>query len=107
MRTRRNEQPDPAISREFVAALPKTDLHVHLDGSLRIPTLIELARASGVELPSYTEGGLREAVYSERYKSLGDYLTGFEYTVAVTAYGPWILSEPYPYAALEAGAAHG
>jgi methionyl aminopeptidase len=30
----------------------------------------------------------------------------FEYAVAVTAYGPWILSEPYPYAELEAEAAH-
>ncbi len=66
-----------------MAAIPKTDLHVHLDGSLRIPTLIELARGQGVELPSYTEAGLRETVYKERYTSLGDYLKGFRYTVAV------------------------
>ena len=75
--------PESRITREFVAELPKTDLHVHLDGSLRIPTLIELARASNVELPSYTEAGLRETVYKERYTSLGDYLKGFRYTVAV------------------------
>jgi adenosine deaminase len=55
--------PDDVITREFVAALPKTDLHVHLDGSLRIPTLIELAREQRVELPSYTEAGLRDTVY--------------------------------------------
>jgi adenosine deaminase len=66
-----------------VADLPKTDLHVHLDGSLRIPTLIELARESQLELPSYTESGLRETVYTDRYASLGDYLKGFRYTVAV------------------------
>lgn len=30
----------------------------------------------------------------------------FEFAVAVTAYGPWILSEPYPYADLEAEAAN-
>ena len=30
----------------------------------------------------------------------------FEYVVAVTSHGPWILSEPYPYAELEAEAAH-
>ncbi len=71
------------ISHAFIAELPKTDLHVHLDGSLRIPTLIELAREHRVELPSYTEGGLRETVYKERYTSLGDYLKGFQYTVAV------------------------
>lgn len=74
---------DPAITREFVAALPKTDLHVHLDGSLRIPTLIELARAGGIALPSSTEAGLRETVFKDRYTSLGDYLKGFRYTVAV------------------------
>lgn len=75
--------PDSPISKAFVAELPKTDLHVHLDGSLRIPTLIELARAHRVELPSYTEAGLRETVYTDRYKSLADYLKGFKYTVAV------------------------
>ncbi|MGH8204411.1 MAG: adenosine deaminase family protein, partial [Steroidobacteraceae bacterium] len=75
--------PDSTITREFVAELPKTDLHVHLDGSLRIPTLIELAREQRVELPSYTEAGLRETVYKDRYTSLGDYLKGFRYTVAV------------------------
>jgi adenosine deaminase len=75
--------PDFPISPAFIAELPKTDLHVHLDGSLRIPTLIELAREHRVELPSYTEGGLRETVYKERYTSLGDYLKGFQYTVAV------------------------
>ncbi len=73
----------PSITRDFVADLPKTDLHVHLDGSLRIPTLIDLAREAQVELPSYTEAGLRETVYKERYTSLGDYLKGFRYTVAV------------------------
>ena len=75
--------PELPITREFIAALPKTDLHVHLDGSLRVPTLIDLAREERVELPSYTEGGLRETVYKERYTSLGEYLEGFKYTVAV------------------------
>jgi adenosine deaminase len=75
--------PESPISTAFIAELPKTDLHVHLDGSLRIPTLIELAREHRVELPSYTEGGLRETIYKERYTSLGDYLKGFQYTVAV------------------------
>jgi methionyl aminopeptidase len=30
----------------------------------------------------------------------------FEFAVAITPHGPWILSEPYPYAALEAEAAN-
>lgn len=73
----------PQISRDFVLALPKTDLHVHLDGSLRVNTLIELAKEYNVELPSYTEEGLRELVFKDRYESLGDYLKGFGYTCAV------------------------
>ncbi|MFN3201469.1 MAG: adenosine deaminase [Bradymonadia bacterium] len=71
------------IPLEFLKELPKTDLHVHLDGSIRIPTLIDLAREYNVELPSYTEAGLREKVFKGRYKNLGEYLQGFAYTVAV------------------------
>ena len=71
------------ISREVIEKLPKTDLHVHLDGSIRPATLIELAQEYRVELPSYTPDGLRETVFKERYDSLVDYLRGFNYTVAV------------------------
>jgi adenosine deaminase len=71
------------LPEEFVARLPKTDLHVHLDGSIRIPTLIDLARECDVELPSYTEAGLKEQVFKDRYESLSEYLHGFSYTCAV------------------------
>ncbi len=67
----------------FIQDLPKTDLHVHLDGSLRLKTLIELAKAQGVELPSYEEEGLRELVFKEGYRDLNEYLHGFMYTCAV------------------------
>ena len=36
---------------EFFEKLPKTDLHVHLDGSLRLETIIALAKEHRVELP--------------------------------------------------------
>jgi adenosine deaminase len=71
------------ITPEFIRAIPKSDLHVHLDGSLRLGTLIELAKAHDVELPSYEEAGLRELVFKERYANLGEYLQGFAYTCAV------------------------
>lgn len=71
------------ITREIIEKLPKTDLHVHLDGSVRIGTLIELAREYRVKLPSYTVEGLRELVFKPRYESLVDYLKGFDYTVPV------------------------
>ena len=69
--------------REFLKAIPKTDLHVHLDGSLRIGTIIELAKAQKIALPSLTEEGLRETVFKERYADLVDYLQGFQVTTAV------------------------
>eukprot|EP00605_Chrysophyceae_sp_TOSAG23-4_P000730 GSChrysophyteH1.ASY1.ANO1.815.1 assembled CDS len=68
---------------DFLQQVPKTDLHVHLDGSLRLSTLIELARADGVRLPSYDEAELRRTVFRDSYKNLPEYLEGFQYTVAV------------------------
>jgi adenosine deaminase len=72
-----------AITEAFVRSIPKTELHIHLDGSLRIPTLIELAKTGKVKLPSYSEAGLREKVFKDKYKDLPDYLQGFAYTCAV------------------------
>ena len=67
----------------FLEKVPKTDLHVHLDGSLRINTLIDLAKKQKIELPSYTENGLKETVFKENYNNLIEYLHGFSYTCAV------------------------
>ena len=71
------------ISPELIRALPKTDLHLHLDGSLREETLIELAKERGVSLPSETVEGLNETVFRSSYSSLAEYLHGFQYTCAV------------------------
>jgi adenosine deaminase len=68
---------------DLIRRLPKTDLHVHLDGSLRLRTVIELARERKIPLPSETEEGLKELVFRPRYRDLGEYLEGFRYTVAV------------------------
>lgn len=74
--------PDPRLA-ELIRALPKSDLHVHLDGSLRLGTLIDLARIHEVELPSHTEQGLLELAFKPAYNDLGEYLEGFKYTCAV------------------------
>jgi adenosine deaminase len=73
----------PRYSQEFIRAIPKTDLHVHLDGSLRLPTLIELAKERRVELPSFTEQGLNELVFKDSYADLNEYLKGFTWTLKV------------------------
>ncbi len=72
-----------ALNRTFLEKIPKTDLHVHLDGSIRIDTFLEFARESGMNLPSYTEQGLRETVFKDHYRDLDDYLTGFSYTATL------------------------
>ncbi len=71
------------ITAALIQAVPKTDLHLHLDGSLRLTTLIELAQENGVSLPSYTKSGLQALVFKDSYSNLGEYLAGFAYTVAV------------------------
>lgn len=71
------------ITPEFIRAIPKSDLHLHLDGSLRLKTLIELSREAKLKLPSYSEAGLRKLVFKDTYKDLPEYLHGFMYTCAV------------------------
>jgi adenosine deaminase len=69
---------------EVFRALPKTDLHVHLDGSLRLETILELARAYKVELPANDVEGLRAAIgCGNNFGSLVEYLRGFEITLRV------------------------
>lgn len=71
------------INREFIKAIPKTDLHLHLDGSIRIPTLLELARDNDISLPAYSESGLKKTVFKDNYENLAAYLEGFKYINAV------------------------
>ncbi len=67
----------------FIREMPKSDLHLHLDGSLRIPTLIQSAKRLHIALPSQTEEGLRKLVFKDAYANLAEYLSGFQYTCAV------------------------
>ncbi|MDI3283273.1 adenosine deaminase [Polyangium sp. 15x6] len=69
---------------EFFQQLPKTDLHVHLDGSLRLETIIDLAKKHGVEMPSYDPAELRRAMrLGQNTGSLVEYLKAFDVTLRV------------------------
>lgn len=46
--------------RSFCLDLPKIELHVHLEGSIRPATLLTLSRRRGVELPADDVAGLEE-----------------------------------------------
>lgn len=68
----------------FFERLPKTDLHVHLDGSLRTETILELAESQGIELPATDVPGLRKAIHAgENTGSLVKYLEAFAVTLKV------------------------
>jgi adenosine deaminase len=68
----------------FFEKLPKTDLHVHLDGSLRLPTILELADKAGIALPGKTEAELQKAMHlGENTGSLVEYLKAFDVTLQV------------------------
>lgn len=71
------------VSRDLLHRLPKTDLHVHLDGSLRAETLIELAREYRQPLPAGDPESLREHMYVRDARNLVDYLARFDITLSV------------------------
>ncbi len=72
------------IPLEVIEKLPKTDLHVHLDGSLRLSTILDLAERQRVELPARDEEGLRKAMnLGENCGSLVEYLKAFDVTLRV------------------------
>src|ERR1044071_4902784 len=69
---------------EVFQELPKADLHVHLDGSLRLETILELAEEERIRLPADDLEGLRAAIGCGRhFGSLVDYLKGFAITLQV------------------------
>ena len=72
------------LSLEFIEKLPKTDLHVHLDGSIRLDTILDLAKQQGVTLPTHDRGELFNLIYAgEVCHSLDDYLKAFDITLSV------------------------
>jgi adenosine deaminase len=72
------------IPLELIQKLPKTDLHVHLDGSLRLSTILELAERHKIELPARDADGLRVAMnLGHNCGSLVEYLKAFDVTLRV------------------------
>lgn len=48
------------ISLEFCRRMPKVELHVHLEGSIRPETVLKLAQRHGIQLPANDVAGLRD-----------------------------------------------
>jgi adenosine deaminase len=71
------------ITRDLLHRLPKADLHVHLDGSLRPATMLELAADSGVALPVSDAAALADYMHVRQGRDLVDYLARFDVTLAL------------------------
>jgi len=74
---------NPQEFEQIIRKIPKSDLHLHLDGSLRLETIIDISKKEKLNLPSYTVDGLNDTVFKDKYDSLEEYLATFGYAGAV------------------------
>ncbi|MBA2293462.1 MAG: adenosine deaminase [Gemmatimonadales bacterium] len=69
--------------RDRLLRMHKAELHVHLDGSLRPGTMLDLAGEIGMELPASGPEALRRWMLVDDARNLDEYLARFEYTIAL------------------------
>ncbi len=72
-----------SIPDDVLLNLPKTDLHCHLDGSLRMETFLELARGAGMDVPASPVEARRRYLPGERVTDQHEFLRHFDNTLAV------------------------
>ncbi|MCP4571522.1 MAG: adenosine deaminase [bacterium] len=71
------------IPDHVLEALPKTDLHVHLDGSLRQETFVELGTAAGMDMSGGDKAIRARFFPPERGATMNEFLSYFEHTAAI------------------------
>ena len=72
----------PAV-RRLLHRMPKTELHLHLDGSLRVDTALEIARSRGIDAPR-TWGGMFDALVApEVCADQAELLRAFDLPIAL------------------------
>jgi adenosine deaminase len=69
--------------RRLLEAMPKAELHLHLDGSLRVDTALELARTRGVDAPADWAGMYGSLVAPERSTDQAELLRAFDLPIAL------------------------
>lgn len=74
------------LTYEDIHAWPKAELHSHLDGAMRLETMLDMATEQGkiALIPADSVNGLKEALIRiDDSKDLLEYLTWFKYTIAL------------------------
>ncbi|MBT3216067.1 MAG: adenosine deaminase [Candidatus Marinimicrobia bacterium] len=72
------------LSLELLKKLPKVELHCHLDGSLRVKSILDLAQKQKVDLPSTHLDELTKILTIGKNRgTLEEYLARFEITLSV------------------------
>jgi adenosine deaminase len=75
--------PDAAARRRLIEAMPKAELHLHLDGSLRVDTALQLARTRGVDAPRDWLGMSRALIAPMPCTSQAELLKAFDLPIAL------------------------
>ena len=73
----------PADLRALTLAMPKAELHLHLDGSLRIDTALDLAKTRGVDAPTTFEGMRGALVGPDQVEDQAELLLAFDLPIAL------------------------
>jgi len=74
---------DPRTLRALVGAMPKAELHLHLDGSLRVDTALDIARTRGVDAPRTFAGMRGVLVGPEQSEDQAALLLAFDLPIAL------------------------
>ena len=69
--------------RRLIAAMPKTELHLHLDGSLRVASALDLARTRGVDAPNDWQGMSRALIAPMPCATQAELLQAFDLPIAL------------------------
>jgi adenosine deaminase len=72
-----------AALRRLAGIMPKAELHLHLDGSLRINTALDLARTRGVDAPTDWAAMFAALVAPERCADQAELLRAFDLPIAL------------------------